>query len=104
MTTTRIAVYADWAPLHEPTRLGFLHARQGSGREAFSFEFDPTALSLVQALPPLDSILAPFEGPQYLPRGADTFGGCRSPRAKSNGWRPHSSSRRDHNPRSLNGR
>ena len=39
-----IAVYADWVGLAEPLRLGWLHARRGTGREVFEFEFDAAAL------------------------------------------------------------
>ena len=39
-----IAIYADWVGLDEPLRLGWLHARRGTGREVFEFEFNATAL------------------------------------------------------------
>ena len=37
--TVRIAVYADWAGLAQPLRLGFLHARRGAGREIFESDY-----------------------------------------------------------------
>jgi serine/threonine-protein kinase HipA len=43
--TVTIAVYADWAGLTQPVRLGLLHARRGAGREVFEFEFDAAALA-----------------------------------------------------------
>ena len=43
--STNIAVYADWVGLAEPTRLGWLYARRGAGREVFEFAFEPSALA-----------------------------------------------------------
>lgn len=70
-----IAVYADWDGLAEPFRLGTLVARRAGGREVFEFEFAAAALgareiSAVQ----IDPRLGFFEGPQYPPRGRETFG------------------------------
>lgn len=45
MAVVVVAVYAHWDGLPEPLRLGLLHARQGSGRELFEFEFDAAALA-----------------------------------------------------------
>lgn len=70
-----IAVYADWSPLPEPFRLGFLHANRGRGREIFEFEFDREAIGHpALATPRLDPRLGPYEGRQYPPQGQETFG------------------------------
>ena len=73
--TVRIAVYADWAGLAQPLRLGFLHARRGAGREIFEFAFDASALAhpAVRNLW-LDPRLGLFEGRQHPPQGHETFG------------------------------
>ena len=70
-----IAVYADWAGLAEPLRLGWLHARRGAGPEVFEFEFDAAALvhPAVQGVQ-LDPRLGLFEGRQHPPQGHGTFG------------------------------
>lgn len=70
-----IAVYADWAGLSGPKRMGFLHSRQSRTRELFEFEYDPAALadpalSLVQ----LDPEILLFEGAQYPTHPRDKFG------------------------------
>ncbi len=70
-----IAVYADWAGIEQPIRVGHLHARRGAGREAFEFEYDPGALadpglSTTQ----LDPRIALFPGRQHPEQGRDTFG------------------------------
>lgn len=70
-----IAVYADWAGLSGPKRMGFLHSRQSRTRELFEFEYDPaaladSALSLVQ----LDPEILLFEGAQYPTLPRDKFG------------------------------
>ena len=72
---TNIAVYADWVGLVEPLRLGWLHARRGSARELFEFEFDAVALAhpAVRNLH-IDPRLRLFEGPQHPPQGQETFG------------------------------
>ena len=72
---TRIAVYADWAGLEAPRRLGILHARRSATHELFEFEYDNAAL----ADPHLNKIqLDPriflFEGHQYPEQGRETFG------------------------------
>lgn len=72
---TTIAVYADWANLHSPRRLGFLHARRSGPREVFDFEYDHDALSDPQLCAiTLDPGLLPFEGPQFPSPGRDIFG------------------------------
>jgi serine/threonine-protein kinase HipA len=72
---TNIAVYADWVGLVEPLRLGWLHARRGSTREVFEFEFDAGALThpAVQNLH-IDPRVGLFEGRQHPPQGHETFG------------------------------
>lgn len=70
-----IAVYADWASLAGPLRLGWLHVRRGAGREVFEFEFDAAALArhAIGHLH-LDPRLSLFEGRQHPPQGHETFG------------------------------
>ncbi|WP_411880530.1 type II toxin-antitoxin system HipA family toxin [Polaromonas sp. YR568] len=70
-----IAVYAHWAGLAQPLRLGLLHARRGAGREVFEFEFDAAALAhpATRNLH-LDPRLGLFEGRQHPPQGHDNFG------------------------------
>lgn len=70
-----IAVYADWAPLPDPRRVGMLRAHRGRGRDVFEFEFDAEALRDTGfANPPLDPRLGHFSGRQHPPAGRDTFG------------------------------
>ncbi len=70
-----IAVYADWAGLASPLRLGVLNARRAAGREIFEFEFDASALvhPSIKNLQ-LDPRLGPFEGRQHPAQGHTTFG------------------------------
>ena len=70
-----IAVYADWAELPHPLRLGWLHALRGAGREVFEFEFDVAALAHpgLTGLP-LDPRLGRYPGRQHPPQGYETFG------------------------------
>lgn len=73
--STSIAVYADWVGLAAPTRLGWLHARRGAGREVFEFAFEASALAnsgLQGTL--LDPRLGQFEGRQHPPQGQENFG------------------------------
>ena len=71
----RIAVYADWDGLPDPMRLGFVHAIPAAGRELFSFEFDPHALTHPAfANVHLDPLIGWFEGRQYPLPGHPTFG------------------------------
>jgi serine/threonine-protein kinase HipA len=70
-----IAVYADWDGLAAPLRLGVLHARRGTGREIFEFDFDAAALAQpVTANLLLDPRLGLFAGRQHPPQGSETFG------------------------------
>lgn len=72
---TSIAVYADWAGLAQPLRLGWLHARRGAGRETFEFAFEAAALAHpVMRQAHLDPRLGLFEGRQHPPQGHTTFG------------------------------
>ena len=73
--STNIAVYADWVGLAEPTRLGWLYARRGAGREVFEFTFESSALanSGFQGMH-LDPRLGHFEGRQHPPQGQEIFG------------------------------
>lgn len=70
-----IAVYADWVGLGQPLRLGWLHARLGSGREVFEFEFDAPVLTnpAIRSLH-LDPRLSLYEGRQHPPQGHENFG------------------------------
>jgi serine/threonine-protein kinase HipA len=72
---TAIAVYADWAGLPAPLRLGWLHAKCGAGREVFEFEFDPAALAhpATRNLH-LDPRLGLYPGRQHPPQGHTSFG------------------------------
>lgn len=73
--STNIAVYADWVGLAEPTRLGWLYARRGAGREVFEFAFESAALanSGFRGMH-LDPRLGHFEGCQHPPQGQEIFG------------------------------
>lgn len=72
---TTITVYADWVGLPEPLRLGLLHARHGTGREVFEFEFDAAAIAhpATKNLQ-IDPRLGLFAGRQHPPQGHETFG------------------------------
>ena len=70
-----VAVYADWIGLGEPLRLGWLHARRGTGREVFEFEFDAVAFAHPAARNlHIDPRLGLFEGRQHPPQGHEIFG------------------------------
>lgn len=70
-----IAVYADWAGLPAPLRLGFLHAHPSHAKEVFEFEFDAEALAHPHlAGLVLDPRLGPYEGRQFPPPGVANFG------------------------------
>lgn len=72
---TMIAVYADWAGLRQPKRLGFLNSRRTRARETFEFQYDPAALAdpIIGQLV-LDPNIFRFGGPQYPPARQDRFG------------------------------
>ena len=70
-----IAVYADWAGMSAPIRLGYLHARRGAGREAFEFEYDAGALAdPMFTTTQLDPRIALYPGRQHPAQGSETFG------------------------------
>ncbi|WPP00937.1 HipA domain-containing protein [Pseudomonas sp. HR96] len=70
-----IAVYADWAGLDAPRRLGWLHARKTRQSERFEYENDPLAL-LDPAIGsvPIDPAIGPYAGAQYPQSGHAMFG------------------------------
>ena len=63
-----IEVWADWATLGQPTRLGTLTATPARGKEIFAFEYDPAWLKSSHAQS-LDPSLRLFSGPQYPSAG-----------------------------------
>ena len=69
----QILVYADWAALQSPVRMGTLQVDRVRGRENYAFIYDPEWLKRTgeQALDP--SLLL-FGGPQYPPQGRTGFG------------------------------
>jgi serine/threonine-protein kinase HipA len=70
-----IAVYADWAGMESPVRLGYLHARRGAGREAFEFEYDAGALAdSILGTTQLDPRIALYPGRQHPAQGSEIFG------------------------------
>lgn len=72
---TMIGVYADWAGLPGPKRLGFLHSRKTRASEVFEFQYDPAALTdSAVNLTQIDPELGLFEGPQYPGGLKDKFG------------------------------
>lgn len=74
---TVIAVYADWAGIEQPVRLGHLYARRGTGREAFEFEYDLGALKHpILSTTQLDPRIALYPGRQHPAQGSETFGIC----------------------------
>lgn len=72
-TTRQVRVYADWARLGGPRRMGLLSADRNRGKEVFSFAYDDAWLSGVVAQQ-LDPDLALFEGRHYLREGRPNFG------------------------------
>lgn len=68
-----IAVYADWAGMEEPVRLGHLHARRGAGREEFEYDADALADPIL-GMTTLDPRIALYPGRQHPPQGSATFG------------------------------
>jgi serine/threonine-protein kinase HipA len=72
---TLIAVYADWATLGGPRRLGFLHARKARSSNVFEFEYDAAALSDPELnFTSLDPRLRLFEGRQFPGQHQTCFG------------------------------
>jgi len=72
-TTRQVRVYADWARLGGPRRMGLISADRNRGKEVFSFAYDDAWLSGVVAQQ-LDPDLALFEGRHYLREGRPNFG------------------------------
>ena len=68
-----IEVWADWAGLGRPNRMGVLYATPGRGKEIFSFEYDPEWLASGNAQI-LDPSLLLFRGVQYVLADKPNFG------------------------------
>jgi len=68
-----IEVFADWAGLPGPTRMGTLGATQVRGKEVFSFSYDDGWLARDERYP-LDPGLALYGGPQWPAAGRANFG------------------------------
>ena len=75
MTVERrsVEVFADWAGLGGPKRMGSLHATPSRGKEIFSFEYDRSWLASKHALE-LDPALSLHAGPQCAAAGRENFG------------------------------
>lgn len=69
----RVRVYADWAGLNGPVRMGTLAYNHVRGKDIFAFEYDNTWLSS-DSSQQLDPDLALFEGQHYLREGRQNFG------------------------------
>jgi serine/threonine-protein kinase HipA len=68
-----VEVFADWAGLRGPTRVGHLHATAARAKEIFSFEYDPAWLALGHEAA-LDPALRLAPGAQFAAAGRDNFG------------------------------
>lgn len=68
-----IEVYADWAELPGPTRMGTLAATSARGHDVFAFAYDAAWLAH-PAAQVLDPALRLHAGPQYPPQPAGNFG------------------------------
>jgi len=68
-----IEVYADWAGLEQPVRMGVLYVSPARAKEVFSFEYDPQWLQREDAQS-LDPSLLLFTGPQYPAAEKPNFG------------------------------
>lgn len=66
-------MYADWAGINGPARMGELHATLTRGKEIFSFEYDREWLAAGHAHA-LDPALRLGPGPQFLAAGRENFG------------------------------
>ena len=62
--TREIFVFGDWQELRGPQLVGLLRSQTTSGKETFSFEYDPGWLQSGNAFL-LDPELKLFSGPQY---------------------------------------
>lgn len=69
---TDILVFAHWAGMKEPKRIGILSAQQAKGKKAFSFEYSPDWIQSKEQIL-LDPDIAWYSGQQY-PSGKDNFG------------------------------
>ncbi len=70
-----IAVYADWAGLDGPLKLGWLRAYGGGGRELFEFSFEDAVLGHPQLRElQFDPHLGVYAGRQYPTDGVQNFG------------------------------
>lgn len=68
-------MYADWASLNGPRRLGFLHARKARATEVFEFEYDTAALADRELNnTALDPRIGHFEGRQFPAQHQSRFG------------------------------
>lgn len=70
---TTVEMWADYASLGEPARLGFLHSIGARGRTTFAFEYDPSWLSIAPKAS-LDPNIQPVRGEQFVPAGRTNFG------------------------------
>lgn len=70
-----IGVYADWADIDGPLRLGWLHARKTRMSEKFEYECDPLALKnrALSAIR-IDPGISPYTGAQFPANGRNIFG------------------------------
>ncbi|MFI8743847.1 type II toxin-antitoxin system HipA family toxin [Pseudomonas sp. NPDC077186] len=71
---SQILVFADWAGLAGPQKLGTLHCWRTRGSERFEFEFVDSALAGLAHQALLDPRLQPFAGRQFPAQGTATFG------------------------------
>lgn len=72
---TMIAVYADWASLRGPRRLGWLHVRAARAASVFEFEYDPAALAAPElTFIDLDPRIRRFTGRQFTGQQQSRFG------------------------------
>lgn len=69
---TDILVYAHWAGITEPKRIGTLSAHQGKGRTAFGFAYDADWLASKERFL-LDPDIGWYSGPQF-PANKENFG------------------------------
>lgn len=69
---TDIIVYAHWAGMPDPKRIGVLSAQQAKGKKAFSFEYDKEWISSKEQII-LDPDISWYTGAQY-PQGKVNFG------------------------------
>lgn len=73
MDAPDILVFAHWAGMKEPLRMGVLHVTRSRGKEVFAFRYDQEWLKGHGRFA-LDPALQLFTGPQYLQGGKPNFG------------------------------